>query len=147
MSDSASAMRSPAPYISSSTARSRAPIQSSLADVADRVGEVDGLVGRDRARQALLDPRAAQAGRGGLGVPGLLAGEGEEGLERRQLARGRDVADAVGAARGELVAQGAGVEAGEVGPVLGADLRRAGARRSRHRRAPCAASGGGQRAR
>ena len=39
------------------------------------------------------------------GSPGLLPRKGDEALERRQLAGGRDVADAVGPARGELCAQ------------------------------------------
>ena len=110
----------------------------------DTVGQIGGLVGRDRARQALFDPRPAQAGRGSFGMACLLTGEGDETLECRKLAGGRDVADPFGPARGELRAQGGRIEIGDIAPVLRIDLLGQPARRGkigahRMRRAPARA--------
>ena len=66
-------------------------------------GDAHRVVGGYRARDALLDPRAAQPRARVFGHPGALAREREERLDRRQFARGAGVAD-VRAVSGEVLA-------------------------------------------
>ena len=82
-----------------------------------RGGQVDRLIGRDRARDALLDPRATHPGRGGVKHPGLTAGEGNELLERGQFARSAGVGQAIGPAARQLTAQRRRIEPGELAPI------------------------------
>ena len=66
--------------------------------ILDIVRKLKRLGGRDRAREALLDAWAAHWGDTGV----RAADEAQEGAERRQLARGRRIAEPLGAAIGEI---------------------------------------------